>query len=309
MSTSAVAGGDEPSGIAISPSGQYVYTANYGTDGAGGVSQYAVGAGGALQPLSTPTVAGGDAPAFLAVSPDQGPVASFTATPAAAGSATSFNGSGSSSSDSTVAVYAWQFGDGTSSIEASSTVSHVYAKAGTYIATLTVEDADGCSALTVFTGQTAYCNEDGGTTTRTVVVPGPAVSGLKVSPKKFAAAGRKVHGKCVKQSKKNKSDKACQLSIKLKASYTLNAAVQVSFKLVRKTAGRKVSGRCVKATKKNKHHSKCTLLVSAHKTLLQSGLIGSNKFSFKGTLAAGTYELTATPAGGASKTVTFTVTG
>ena len=137
----------------------------------------------------------------------------------------------------------------------------------------------------------------------------PAVSKLRVSPRSFSAEGRKVHGGCVKLSKKNKRDKPCQLSIRLNATYTLNAAVNVSFKLALKTTGRKVSGKCVTATHKNKHHSTCTLLVSVHKTITRSGVAGSNKFSFTGQLAPGTYELTVTPAGGTSQTVTFKVTG
>ena len=55
--------------------------------------------------------------------------------------------------------------------------------------------------------------------------------------------------------------------------------------------------------------SDCTLLVSVHKTITRSGVAGSNKFRFTGKLAAGTYELTVTPAGGTSQTVTFKVTG
>ena len=137
----------------------------------------------------------------------------------------------------------------------------------------------------------------------------PAISKLRVSPSRFAAQGRKVHGRCVELSKENNGDKPCQLSIRLQATYTLNVAVNVSFKLELKTTGRKVSGKCVKATPKNKHHSKCTLLASVHKTITRSGEARSNKFSFTGQLAAGTYELTVTPAGGRSQTVTFKVTG
>jgi hypothetical protein len=113
----------------------------------------------------------------------------------------------------------------------------------------------------------------------------------------------------VKLSKQNKGDQACQLSIKLKATYTLNTPVTVSFKLSLQTTGRKVSGRCVKATRKNNHHAKCTLLVSVNKTIPRSGVAGSNSFSLTGKLAAGTYQLTATPAGGTSRTVTFRVIG
>jgi hypothetical protein len=137
----------------------------------------------------------------------------------------------------------------------------------------------------------------------------PAVSKLSVSPRSFSAAGRKVHGRCVKLSRQNKGDQACQLTIKLQATYRLNTPATVSFKLSLQTTGRKVSGRCVKATRKNQLHAKCTLLVSAHKTIPRSGVAGSNSFSLTGKLAAGTYQLTATPARGTSQTVTFRVTG
>ena len=199
-------------------------------------------------------------------------------------------------------------------------MTHTYARAGTYTAALTVVDADGCSTLTVFTGQTASCNANAAaTTTRTVVVPAAvvpavvvpkvAVSKLSVSPRTFSAAGRNVHGTCVKPSTKNKGDKPCQRSIKLSAKYTLNAAATVSFKLALQTSGRKVSGKCVKASRKNTHDHKCVLLVSAHSTIRRSGVAGSNKFTFTGKLVAGTYELTVTPAGGTAHTVTFKVSG
>lgn len=71
-----------------------------GTDGPGGVSQYTVGTGGALEVRATPSAPAGDNPTGIALTPDQGPVALFTATVAAAGSPSSFNGSGSNSSDS-----------------------------------------------------------------------------------------------------------------------------------------------------------------------------------------------------------------
>jgi hypothetical protein len=158
-------------------------------------------------------------------------------------------------------------------------------------------------------------------TTQSVVVPAPsvgvprpvagrpAVSKLSVSPRRFSAAGRKVHGRCVKLSKQNQGDQACQLSIKLKATYTLNTPVTVSFKLSLQRTGRKVSRRCVTATRKNTQHAKCTLLVSVHKAISRSGVAGSNSFSLAGKLAAGTYQLTATPARGTAQTVTFRVIG
>ena len=108
---------------------------------------------------------------------------------------------------------------------------------------------------------------------------------------------------------KNKLDKPCQLSITLKATYTLNGAVKVSFKLALETTGRIVRRRCVKATSNNNHDSKCMLLVSVHNTITRSGVVGSNTFSFTGKLAAGTYQLTAIAPGGSSQTTIFRVTG
>ncbi len=55
-------------GLAVSPDGKSVYVAN-GT-GAGGVSQYDVGANGALTAKATPTVSAGNEPFEIAVSPD-----------------------------------------------------------------------------------------------------------------------------------------------------------------------------------------------------------------------------------------------
>jgi 6-phosphogluconolactonase len=56
-----------PAGASASPG---VYVTNVATDGAGGVSQYGIGAGDELSPLSPPTATGGDAPFAIAVSPN-----------------------------------------------------------------------------------------------------------------------------------------------------------------------------------------------------------------------------------------------
>jgi YVTN family beta-propeller protein len=311
--------GVDPFAVAITPDGSTVYATNDNS--------------GTLTPISTATntagtpITVGTNPGDPAIVPDQGPSAAFTATPS--GGSVSFNASGSADPDGSVASYSWSFGDGTSATTSAPTISHTYAPGGSYTATLTVTDNEGCSTTVIFTGHTVSCNGNAAATmTQTVVVPAPtvvvppptvvvpppvapapAVSKLSVSPRRFSAAGRKVHGRCVKLSKKNKGDKACQLSIKLKATYTLNTPVTVSFKLSLRTTGRKVSGSCVKATRKNKHHAKCPRLVSVHKTITRSGVAGSNRFSLTGKLAAGTYQLTATPAGGTSRTVTFRVIG
>ncbi len=69
------------------------------------------------------------------------PTASFTFT--CTGLACSFNGSGSSDGDGTIASHAWNFGDGTTA--SGVTVSHTFAAGGTYSVTLTVTDDDGAA--------------------------------------------------------------------------------------------------------------------------------------------------------------------
>lgn len=107
----------------------------------------------------------GDLPEAIAITPDQGPTAAFTAGAATAGQPASFDASGSSDPDGTVASYAWDFGDGATATTASPTTTHTYAQPGTFTATLTVTDDEGCSTQFVFTGQTASCN--GSTSART----------------------------------------------------------------------------------------------------------------------------------------------
>ncbi|MFT4297059.1 MAG: PKD domain-containing protein [Micropruina sp.] len=69
----------------------------------------------------------------------------------------SFDGTGSSDSDGTVASYAWEFGDGATGTGASP--QHSYAEAGSYSVKLTVTDDDGA--------------KDSVTKTVTVTAPGP----------------------------------------------------------------------------------------------------------------------------------------
>ncbi|MCX6099700.1 MAG: PKD domain-containing protein, partial [Candidatus Bipolaricaulota bacterium] len=102
--------------------------------------------------------------------PNQPPTASFTVSPSPAlvGQTVTFNGTGSVDPDGAIVAYTWSFGDGMTS--SGSSASHAYAAAGTYTATLTVQDNTGATA----------------STTRSVVVSAPSnqppVASFTLSP-------------------------------------------------------------------------------------------------------------------------------
>ncbi|TXH47694.1 MAG: PKD domain-containing protein, partial [Burkholderiaceae bacterium] len=73
------------------------------------------------------------------VAVNQPPVAAFTTTPS--GLSVSFDGSGSTDKDGSIASYAWTFGDGGTATGAKA--SRTYAAAGTYSVVLTVTDDKG----------------------------------------------------------------------------------------------------------------------------------------------------------------------
>ena len=140
----------------------------------------------------------------------------------------------------------------------------------------------------------------------------PAISSLRVSPMSFSLAGRRVNGRCVKPTRQNNGNKHCRRPRTLRISYTLNVAATVILMLKRQAAGRKVNGRCVKPTTGNHTHRKCARLVNVPGTLTLAGQAGANQSSFNGKigghqLGSGAYQLTATPAGGISSTVTFKI--
>jgi len=76
------------------------------------------------------------------------------------GETVTFDASGSSDSDGSIASYDWTFGDGASASGAS--VTHSYASSGEYTATLTVTDDGGAAgtdsvSITVGSGFSSYC--------------------------------------------------------------------------------------------------------------------------------------------------------
>lgn len=88
---------------------------------------------------------------------EPGPAAAFSSTPASVGQTSRFDATKSVDPGGSVTEYHWSFGDGRQATSTSPTTSHAYAHAGTYSVTLTTENAGGCAAHFVFTGQTISC--------------------------------------------------------------------------------------------------------------------------------------------------------
>jgi 6-phosphogluconolactonase (cycloisomerase 2 family) len=163
-------------GITILPNGKFVYAS-------GGVPQgkldaSGIDAAGTLQPLpGTPFPTGGQGPGFSSASvlPNQGPAAGFSTglTTSLDGRSVTFDASASTDADGHVARYQWDFGDGTTQTTDIPQTTHAYPHAGTFQATLTVTDNEGCSTAMVSTGQAVLCNGTAAaTTTHNIVVRG-----------------------------------------------------------------------------------------------------------------------------------------
>jgi YVTN family beta-propeller protein len=142
--------GSAPDGVAITPDGRTAYVTSFGSGSVIPIDT-ATNTPGAAIPVVAPS--GG-----VAVTPDQPPVAAFSATAARVGQVARFDASGSSDPDGTIASYRWDFGDGTSATTSRATITHAYARAGSYTVTVRETDAAGCSTARMFTGQTVSCN-------------------------------------------------------------------------------------------------------------------------------------------------------
>ncbi|MFT3860689.1 PKD domain-containing protein [Micropruina sp.] len=161
-----IKGGGTPANV--SPTADFTYQVNKlavsfsgtaSTDSDGTIGSYSWDFGdGGTSTLAEPThtfATAGSQSVTLTVTDDDGatatttktvttvankaPSASFTS--AVNKQAVTFDGTGSTDSDGTIASYLWDFGDGSSSAE--SNPSHTYASVGTFSVTLTVTDSDG----------------------------------------------------------------------------------------------------------------------------------------------------------------------
>jgi DNA-binding beta-propeller fold protein YncE len=300
-----VATGGGPLGVTVSPDGQSLYVSAHA------VFQYDVGAGGALAPKAPAQVDAGTRPNGVAVAPDQGPVASFTAGPAPAGSPSSFDASASADHDGSVVRYAWDFGDGSAVATTTSAVAqHAYAGRGVYTVRLTVTDDAGCSAAFVFTGQTAYCNGNAaGTTTRTITVPeptavpgggvaadtvAPVVSGYTLTRKSFVVSRRPT----------SRAGSAARTKKGTTFRYVLSEAATAKVLIAQRRPGRRKGRRCVAPSRRLSKAKRCTRLTTRG-TLTRTSRQGPNRVAFSGrigskALSPGRYQATLTATDGAN---------
>jgi YVTN family beta-propeller protein len=193
--------GSFPFAIAITPDGKTAYVADNGSEDVSVINTQT------NQVVGSPIGIGiGSGPLAIAITPDQPPVASFSDPFSRPGVPLTLNAFASSDPDGSIATYAWSLGDGQTATGGPS-LSHTYAAPGTYQATLTLTDNEGCSTSFVFTGQTAYCN--GASTasqTQTVKVAYP---GVRVKcPKSAKPRGCKFKLQVVSKKKKGKSESA-----------------------------------------------------------------------------------------------------
>jgi 6-phosphogluconolactonase (cycloisomerase 2 family) len=211
----------EPGDVTTNAQGTRLYASNAGRTS---IDVFGLPSGGAaLSPISGSPFASGVVGDFesIVLTPDQPPVASFTYSNSK--KTTSFNAGGTTDPDGgTVARYDWNFGDGTTLPNGGPTPTHNYAE-GTFTATLTVTDDQGCSTTYIANGETPFCNGSGlATTTRSVDAVPPE---LKLSAKKKQRLGKPVKVKA-----------GCNEDCKVEASGKIKVAGEGKFKLKRATA-------------------------------------------------------------------------
>ncbi len=162
----------QPDGIAIAPDGETAFVANASNT----VTPIDIAA---KSPRSEAPVQVGSASFGIAIAPGQAPSVHLSVTSAPAGQPSQFDAAGSSSTAGPISHYDWNFGDGISASTTSATTSHVYARPGSYAASVTAVGADGTSTSKTFTGQTVSNN---GSPTAQSRLSVSVVSALRSSP-------------------------------------------------------------------------------------------------------------------------------
>lgn len=96
----------------------------------------------------------------IVISSDPSPVASFFTNDTIIGATNTFDASASLSPIGTIALYSWDFGDGTTAITASPLINHTYTSAGIFNAVLTVTNSAGTSTDQVYSSR--FMSNNGG---------------------------------------------------------------------------------------------------------------------------------------------------
>jgi hypothetical protein len=199
------------------------------------VSWYNTGAGGTLLARSGFFTAG-NGPISVAITPDQPPAASL-GVPAGRirpGVPIALNASASSDPDGSIARYDWSFGDGQSAPDGGPAPMHAYAKPGSYQATVTVTDNEGCSTALLFTGQTAFCSgSQSASQAQPVDVAYPAVR-LRC-PAKARPKGCKFKLQAVTKKRKGRAESTVASS-RAKAGHTTVVPLKPKAKFLSKLA-------------------------------------------------------------------------
>lgn len=153
-------GGQNNFGIGITPDSQTAYVPNFNANTITVIN---------LATHQTFDIPAGQFPTDFEITPDQAPTALFTFTMGGGGAPTVFDASASFSPVGTIALYAWNFGDGQTLVTTSPITSHVYTTAGPFTVTLTVTNTGGTSTFQTYTGH-VVSNNGGPSATLTQVI-------------------------------------------------------------------------------------------------------------------------------------------
>lgn len=139
--------GTTPNGLSLTPDGAMGYV----SDGASNdITVITFG-----PPPSIDVVGIGNTPTNPAITPDQSPVAYFTPT-VLLGGVVAFDAAASLSPVGSIALYQWDFGDGSPVVTVGTPlVNHTYAAPGVYTVTLTVTNTAGTSTTFLWASQLA----------------------------------------------------------------------------------------------------------------------------------------------------------
>lgn len=200
--THTIAVGSGPSGIAITPDDKTAYVHNAGD---GTVTPIDLATKQPGSPIHLGAGSGVYSLQSVAVTPIQAPVPKLSA-PATAevGELITFDAS-ATTSEVPIKSYRYDFGDGATAVATGPTRRYAYSEPGTYQATVTTDDGQGCVPLfpglaSPFTGQTAYCNGPSQVTSAPITVevreatqqPPPPYLKLSVSAERRQPLARRL---------------------------------------------------------------------------------------------------------------------